>query len=75
MILHYITFVGANCKLKELHDYFLKQVNQSQLIDAATTENIRWHFIPPHAPHFGEIWEASIKAIIYHLKRVVGNAK
>ncbi|GFX22888.1 integrase catalytic domain-containing protein [Trichonephila clavipes] len=35
--------------------------------------NIEWHFSPPVSPHFGGLWEAGVKSIKYHLKRVIGN--
>lgn len=68
-------FVGANNELKELYRIFQSQTTNSKLIDNTSLEGITWHFIPPNSPHFGGIWEAGVKAIKYHLKRVVGNAK
>ncbi|XP_071044578.1 uncharacterized protein [Parasteatoda tepidariorum] len=37
------------------------------------TDNIAFHFNPPSAPHFGGIWEATVKSFKFHLKRVVGD--
>jgi len=34
---------------------------------------IDWTFISPSAPHFGGLWEAGIKSIKYHLRRVIGD--
>ncbi|GFS91597.1 integrase catalytic domain-containing protein [Trichonephila clavipes] len=38
------------------------------------TDNITFHFNPPSAPHFGGIWEATVKSFKFHLNRVVGVA-
>ncbi|GFX49407.1 integrase catalytic domain-containing protein [Trichonephila clavipes] len=62
------TFVGANKELKR----FLKLIKDSDdnLAGFLSAEGIEWKFIPPRAPSFGGLWEASVKSIKYHLKRI-----
>lgn len=64
-------FVGANKELKELY----KLVNNNNVInDYVNNEGISWHFNPAYAPHFGGLWEAGIKSMKHHLRRVAMNS-
>ncbi|XP_029160290.1 uncharacterized protein LOC114932289 [Nylanderia fulva] len=51
------TFIGADRTLREL---FKASTSESHHIArAANTQGIRWHFNPPAASHFGDLWEAA----------------
>lgn len=55
-----------------LFSKFLSKCSQN-IIDYATSQDIKFSFIPPYAPHFGGLWEAGVKSCKHHLRRVVGN--
>ncbi|CAI6346834.1 unnamed protein product [Macrosiphum euphorbiae] len=67
-------FVGANKKLSELKCLFQSATHLDKMYNALATEGINWHFIPPRSPHFGGLWEASVKSIKTHLYRVLGES-
>lgn len=60
-------FVGAAKELQHLVDI------QPAIIEYLETNGTEWHFIPPHAPNFGGLWEAGVKSTKFHLKRVIGD--
>lgn len=64
-------FIGANNELTRIYD-FLKE-NSQYICDQLASERVCWHFIPPRSPNFGGIWEAGVKGVKYHLKRVLGD--
>ncbi|XP_029173240.1 uncharacterized protein LOC114942104 [Nylanderia fulva] len=63
-------FHGAD---KELNDAFSALMKDSSLHDILANDKIEWNFIPSAAPHFGGLWEAGIKSLKSHLKRVAGS--
>ncbi|XP_058456473.1 uncharacterized protein LOC131433883 [Malaya genurostris] len=69
------TFVGANHELAAWRDLFTSQQLKDKLSEYCSSNGITWHFIPPRSPHFGGIWEAGVKTMKYHLKRVVGETR
>ncbi len=48
---------------------------QQIISEFCSSQNIRWKFIPEHSPHFGGLWEAAVKSLNTHLKRVVADPK
>lgn len=66
-------FVGAAKKLDK--DFFAAVKDNAKLVGILAEDRIEWHFIPPGSPHFGGLWEAGVKSMKYHLKRVIGENK
>ncbi|XP_011858173.1 PREDICTED: uncharacterized protein LOC105555742 [Vollenhovia emeryi] len=65
-------FVGADSQLRAL---FRASTSEGRQIGAAlAAERVTWRFNPPSAPYFGGIWEAAVKSLKHHLRRVVGDA-
>ena len=62
-------FEGAD---KELRRVFEAVARDPDLHASLANDQITWHFIPPAAPHFGGLWEAGVKSLKHHLRRVVG---
>ncbi|XP_008179890.1 uncharacterized protein LOC103308389 [Acyrthosiphon pisum] len=59
-------FQGAASELRRLWSDPVAQNTFSNAIPC------RWHFNPPAAPHFGGLWEAAVRSMKHHLKRVIG---
>lgn len=62
------TFIGANRQLQEIH----KSIHRSRRTNDFQAMSIKWTFITPNAPHQGGIWEAGVRSVKHHLKRVIG---
>ncbi|UYV63170.1 hypothetical protein LAZ67_2003340, partial [Cordylochernes scorpioides] len=63
-------FKGAAKFLNEQYAF----LHDSEIQDYITYSEINWHFMPPHAPHFGGIWESNIKSVKMILKKVIGSS-
>jgi hypothetical protein len=64
-------FIGANMELNKKKKAVIREVNH-EVERILSKNNTTWHFIPPRAAHFGGLWEAGVKSMKYHLKRVIG---
>ena len=67
------TFVGADRELRTLLPQLVKETGGVRA--HLTREGIDWRFNPPAAPHFGGTWEAAVKSVKHHLRRVIGEQK
>ena len=72
---HGTNFVGASRELRDLMDFLKQQQTEGTISDFCTTQGIQWDFIPEHAPHFGGLWEAAVKRMKFHLRRIVADLK
>ena len=64
------TFIGADKALQQL--YMESSVHMQELSGLLVDEGTSWAFNPPGSPHFGGLWEAAVKSVNHHLRRVVG---
>ncbi|GFV10466.1 integrase catalytic domain-containing protein [Trichonephila clavipes] len=62
-------FYGAS---RDLIKEFRQLLKEDAVHQFLVTDNITFLFNPPSAPHFGGIWEATVKSFRFHLNRVVG---
>ncbi|GFW01234.1 integrase catalytic domain-containing protein [Trichonephila clavipes] len=57
---------------RDLRKEFRQLMKEDAVHQFLVTDNITFHFNSPSAPHFGGIWEATVKSFKFHLNRVVG---
>ncbi|GFX47218.1 integrase catalytic domain-containing protein [Trichonephila clavipes] len=65
--------IGANREIKALSK--LVRDREEALFEFFAEEGIEWSFIPPRSPNWEGLWEANIKSLKCHFKRVAGNSK
>ncbi|XP_055623198.1 uncharacterized protein LOC129766644 [Toxorhynchites rutilus septentrionalis] len=65
-------FVGSKNEIQRLTEQFKNQI-EPEVRKFCAVEEIEWKFIPPRSPNFGGIWEAGIKSVKHHMKRVLGS--
>lgn len=65
-------FVGASKELKHLYSSLDAVLDDRDTIDFFLQNSIEWKHIPPYSPHRGGLWEAAVKRVKFHLKRILG---
>lgn len=63
---HGTTFVGASNEIASFLNNYSDDI-QSEL----QNHGINFKHIPPYSPHFGGLWEAAVKSVKHHLKRIL----
>lgn len=61
-------FHGAQ---RELAIAWRSATHDPNLLNKFAERGIKWRFIPPSSPHFGGLWEACVRSVKFHLKRVI----
>lgn len=64
-------FVGADRELRRL--FIAAKFDWKNLAGTLSLDGLTWKFNLSAAPHFGGIWEAAVKSMKHHLRRVVGD--
>jgi hypothetical protein len=65
-------FQDAANQLHEVYKMLHSSAEMVRVQDYPSKEGCDWKFIPPHAPHFGGLWEAAVKSMEHHLRRTLG---
>ncbi|XP_018313349.1 uncharacterized protein [Mycetomoellerius zeteki] len=61
-------FEGADGELRRA---YRDAIQSNELRVRVAEQGVEWQFIPPAAPHFGGLWEAGVRSMKRHLKRVL----
>lgn len=67
-------FIGASNEMPQLL-YSQQRQHLEMITNELLDKHIVWHFNPAHAPHFGGLWEAAVKSVKYHLKRIIKDVR
>ena len=72
---HGSDFISANHELKEFNQLLKSQVAQGITSECCFVRNFEWKFIPEHSPHFGGLWESTVKSVKMYLQRIIRTVK
>lgn len=67
-------FIGGKSTITRSMADLENQWNEEMAKELAAFQT-SWNFNPPGTPHFGGLWEAGVKSVKYHLKRIIGKTR
>ena len=65
-------FIGARNDIIKVQEILALENSKKSIGSFMVQESIEWEMIPPRSPHFGGLWEAAVKSMKRHLRRIVG---
>lgn len=68
-------FIGAAKVLRQEFENFKQLVLTSDVMNKFADLEVEWHFNAPAWPSAGGLWEAAVKSMKHHLRRVLGEQK
>ena len=69
-------FIGAKNRYHQLLSILKDQKGEDNIRHfLATQHSVIWHNIPAFSPHMGGLWEAGVKSMKRHLRRVMGTRR
>lgn len=66
-------FVGCTTELTKAQENAMRE-QMAEIAALLANDGVAWEFNPPTASHFGGIWEAAVKSMKFHLRRVIESA-
>ncbi|XP_029167434.1 uncharacterized protein LOC114937931 [Nylanderia fulva] len=64
--------IGADAELKRMFTFSSRE--WAHIANVLANDGVRWKFNPPSTSHFGGKWEAGVKSVKFHLRRVLDDA-
>ena len=65
-------FIGTRNELLKVQELLNREKQENSIINFINNQGIEWVTIPTKAPHFGGLWEAAVKSMKRHMRRVNG---
>ena len=66
-------FIGTRNELLKVQELLNREKQENSIINFINNQGIEWVTIPTKAPHFGGLWEATVKSMKRHMRLQVLN--